>query len=68
MSMGSPLQRATSVMPLPSAFPGHFDLSQLTVCGKDFSTPHEMVCPRGSFTIIRHNKVRDLLASQLTEV
>ena len=27
-----------------------------------------MVCPRGGFTIIRHNEVRDLLASQLTEV
>ena len=38
------------------------------VCGKDFSTPHAMVCPCGGFTIIRHNEVRDLLASQLTEV
>ena len=37
------------------------------VCGKDFSTPHAMVCPRGGFTIIRH-EVRDLLASQLTEI
>lgn len=38
------------------------------VCGAHFSVEHALSCPRGAFPIIRHNEVRDLTASLLTEV
>ncbi len=37
-------------------------------CGTRFSVEHALSCPRGAFPIIRHNEVRDLTASLLTEV
>ena len=37
-------------------------------CGASFSVDHAMVCPFGGFPTIRHNEVRDLTASLLTEV
>ena len=37
-------------------------------CGKFFSVEHALSCPRGGFPIIRHNELRDLTASLLTEV
>ena len=37
-------------------------------CGTSFSVDHAMVCPFGGFPTIRHNEVRDLTASLLTEV
>ena len=37
-------------------------------CGKVFSVDHAMVCPTGGFPTIRHNELRDVTASLLTEV
>ena len=37
-------------------------------CGTSFSVDHATVCPFGGFPTIRHNEVRDLTASLLTEV
>ena len=38
------------------------------VCGSHLSVQHALSCPRGTFPIIRHNEIRDLPASLLTEV
>ena len=38
------------------------------VCGKPFDANHALSCSTGGFPTIRHNEVRDLLASLLTEV
>ena len=46
----------------PSLLPSH------CVCGKDFTLSHTLSCPHGAFPIIRHNEVRDLTASLMTEV
>ena len=37
-------------------------------CGTVFSIDHSLSCPRGGFTIQRHNEVRDITANLLTEV
>ena len=37
-------------------------------CGRLFTVEHALSCSRGGFPIIRHNEVRDLTASLLTEV
>ena len=37
-------------------------------CGKTFTFDHAMVCHMGGFPTIRHNEVRDITASLLTEV
>ena len=37
-------------------------------CGSAFSIGHAMVCHMGGFPTIRHNEIRDLTASLLTEV
>ena len=37
-------------------------------CGKVFSADHAMVCHMGGFPTIRHNEIRDITASLLTEV
>ena len=44
------------------------DLPTSCVCGSRFSVEHALSCPRGAFPIIRHNEIRDLTASVLTEV
>ena len=41
---------------------------QLCNCGKAFTVNHAMVCHMGGFPTIRHNEIRDLTASLLTEV
>ena len=38
------------------------------VCGSHVSVEHVLLCPKGAFPIICHNKIRDLTASLLTEV
>ena len=38
------------------------------VCGAHFTVEHALSCPRGAFPIIRHNEIRNLTASLLTEV
>ena len=38
------------------------------VCGAQFSVEHALTCPRGGFTFIRHNEIRDLTANLLSEV
>ena len=47
---------------LPSGVPSE------CVCGKAFSVEHALSCSRGGFPTLRHNEVRDLTASLLTEV
>ncbi len=37
-------------------------------CGARFSVEHALSCPKGALPIIRHNEIRDLTASLLTEV
>ena len=37
-------------------------------CGASFSVEHVLACPKGGFPSIRHNELRDLTASLLTEV
>ena len=37
-------------------------------CGKQFSVDHAMTCHLGGFLTVRHNDIRDLTASLLTEV
>ena len=37
-------------------------------CRAEFSVEHSLSCPKGGFPTIRHNEVRDLTASLLTEV
>ena len=36
-------------------------------CGESFSVDHAMICHTGGFPTIRHNEVRDITASLLTE-
>ena len=48
------------LMPLNTASTCH--------CGVSFSGDRAMICPYGGFPIIRHNEVRDLTATLLTEV
>ena len=47
---------------LPSQVPTH------CACGKCFTFQHALSCPKGGFPSIRHNEVRDLTATLLTEV
>ena len=37
-------------------------------CGSVFSTDHAMICPMGGFPTIRHNELRDITASLLSDV
>ena len=37
-------------------------------CGSPFSVDHAMICPMGGFPTIRHNELRDLTATLLTQV
>ena len=37
-------------------------------CGSVFSTDHAMICPVGGFPTIRHNELRDITASLLSDV
>ena len=37
-------------------------------CGNSFTLDHVLSCPTGGFPIIRHNEVRDITASLLSEV
>ena len=46
----------------PSRIPTNCD------CGKKFTIEHSFTCPKGGFTILRHNEIRDLTANLLTEV
>ena len=41
---------------------------RLCNCDKAFTIDHAMVCHMGGFPTIRHNEIRDLTASLLTEV
>lgn len=41
---------------------------RLCNCGKAFTTDHAMICHMGGFPTIRHNEIRDMTASLLTEV
>ena len=41
---------------------------QTCSCGSQFTVDHAMVCHMGGFPTIRHNEIRDMTASLLTEV
>lgn len=43
-------------------------LPSTCVCGQAFDTTHALSCPTGGLPSIRHNEIRDLLATTLTEV
>ena len=45
----------------------HKNLPSKCVCGKSFTVDHALSCPRGGFTIIRHNEVRDFTANLLSQ-
>ena len=38
------------------------------LCGKPLNVEHALSCPTGGFPIIRHNEIRDITASLMTEV
>ena len=38
------------------------------VCGSQFHVEHALSCPRGGFPSIRHNEIRDITASLMSEV
>jgi len=40
----------------------------LCACGSSFSVEHALSCPKGGLPSLRHNDIRDLTASLLTEV
>ncbi len=40
----------------------------ICACGSNFTVEHVLSCPRGGFPSIRHNEIRDLTATLLTEV
>jgi len=40
----------------------------LCACGSSFSVEHTLSCPKGGLPSLRHNDIRDLTASHLTEV
>ena len=44
------------------------DIPSHCACGAPFSVEHELSCPKGGFTILRHNEIRDLTANVLSEV
>ena len=44
------------------------DLPSTCDCGKQFSVQHALSCAKGGFTIVRHNEIRDVTASLLTDV
>lgn len=46
--------------------PAHFPTE--CICGLEFSVEHALSCKRGGFPTLRHNEVRDLTATLLTEV
>jgi len=37
-------------------------------CGTHFSVDHALSCPKGGLPTLRHNEIRDLIATLLTEV
>ena len=37
-------------------------------CGQPFSVEHAITCKMGGFPAVRHNEVRDITASPMTEV
>ena len=41
---------------------------QTCSCGSQFTVDHAMICHMGGFPTIRHNEIRDMTASLLTEV
>ena len=43
-------------------------LADTCPCGKKFTIDHALACPTGGYTTIRHNEVRDLIASLLSYV
>ena len=43
-------------------------ISTSCCCGSPFSVDHALSCPRGGFPTIRHNEVRDTLASWMSEI
>ena len=43
-------------------------LASHCICGKPFGVEHALSCPTGGFPIIRHNELRDITASLMTEV
>ena len=47
---------------LPNNMPSTCD------CGKPFSVEHALSCAKGGFPSIRHNEIRDITATRLTEV
>ena len=57
----------------PNAFPLRYDwhparTPSQCACGANFSIEHALSCPKGGFPSIRHNEIRDLTASLMTEV
>ena len=43
-------------------------LRDVCVCGQAFTADHAMSCPTGGFPSIRHNEVRDILGTLVSEV
>ena len=44
------------------------EMPSMCTCGCNFSVEHALSCPKGGFPSIRHNEIRNLTATLLTEV
>ena len=44
------------------------DIPSKCVCGATFTIDHTMTCAKGGYTILRHNEIRDITTSLLSEV
>ena len=38
------------------------------ICGRPFTIDHVLSCPRGGFTIVHHNEIRDMTATFLSDI
>ena len=63
-----PLMQSCTVLKSIKNEKKNVNLPQICVCGRSFCVEHAFNCPCGGFPSIRHNEVRDLTASLLSEV
>ena len=44
------------------------ELPTTCACGASFTVKHALSCSQGGFPIVRHNEIRDMTATKLTEL
>ena len=72
ISTNTPCIKESFVMPSHSDMVGLYyvtvRVSEKCVCNAPFSADHAMICRKGGYPTLRHNEVRNLVASALNEV